>query len=170
MPSTTASRNGASDLTGKVVVEAGRAMLPVLSGKLLAAVADRAVGAVDSLAGRLDDYGAGQRDRSSREEAPAAETGTDSAPARQGVGERSSAVWSMVITQTRVLLDFLMTLLRKAAEFLRTLAARARQRQAPEGTDAELEALEDEDADLDDTDDLDEDDTEDDVDDGSRVS
>ena len=154
MATSTASRNGTSELTGKVVAEAGRAMLPVLSGKLLAAVADRAVGAVDSLAGRLDDYGAGQRDRAPREEASA-----EVEPARSNLGERSSAMWSMAITQTRVLLDFLMTLLRKAAEFLRNLAARARQRQAPEGTDAELEALEDDDADetddLDDTDDTD---------------
>ena len=168
MATSTASRNGTSELTGKVVAEAGRAMLPVLSGKLLAAVADRAVGAVDSLAGRLDDYGAGQRDREPREKAPAE---VDAEPARSNVGERSSAMWSMAITQTRVLLDFLMTLLRKAAEFLRNLAARARRRQAPEGTDAELEALEGEDTDLDETDDVDADEgDEDDADEEPQAS
>lgn len=139
MPTTTPSRS-ASDLPGKVVVEAGRAMLPVLAGKLLAAVADRAVDAVDSLAGRLDDLGAEQR-------APRRQAEPDATPARSGGGGGTGAAFSLVVTQARALLDLLMRLLQQAAQALRGLAARARRQQAPAGHDAEREALEDADED-----------------------
>lgn len=143
MTTATPTRPNTSDLQGQVLVDAGRRMLPVLTSRLLAAVADRAEAGIDSLSDRLGELA---ENGGSRRERPApAASDTAEAPS----GGLLTTVWTMAIQQARVFLDLVVRLLAQAAAAARTAAERLRARRAPEGIDDEpdpaaLEGAEDE--------------------------
>ena len=165
MTTTAEPRSRTSDLTGTVVVEAARRMLPALTARVLAAATDRVLEKVDQLAERLDDVADnGLPERAPRRaDAAAADSGQKGGGAGSGP---LGAAFSLLVTQARALLDFVVALLARAAAALRTTAERARRTQAPEGIDEEKAALEadDDPEDLDEAEDLDEDDEADEAD------
>jgi hypothetical protein len=142
---TTRTANGTStpsDMTGQVLAEAARRMVPVLTGKLLTAIADQAVARVDGLADRLDDY----RDHgpAGRAEPRAAEPDEADEEPRPSM---ASTALAFLAEQLRTVLATLVRLAAQALEMLRRATERLRARRAPEGIDAEAEALEQDDED-----------------------
>jgi hypothetical protein len=121
----TATRPTTRDLTGQMMTDAARRMLPVIAGKLLAAAADRAVEGIEGLADRLEDLG------TPAEDTDAADGDADAG----GSGGRMSAVFAFLTEQTRIVLRFLARLAAQAAEMLRRATDRLRARRAPEGID-----------------------------------
>ncbi|MFC5066046.1 hypothetical protein [Actinomycetospora atypica] len=119
----TTTRSTTRDATNQMMAEAARRMLPVIAGRVLAAVTDRAVEGIEGLAHRLDDLGA----PSDEADAPA--------PRESGSGGGMSTVLSFVVEQVRTALQLLARLVAQAAEMLRRATARLRARQAPEGID-----------------------------------
>jgi hypothetical protein len=154
----TTTRPTPRDLTGQLMADAARRMLPVIAGKVLAAAADRAVEGIEGLADRLEDLGAPAEDA----DADAGDTGGRDADAG---GSRSpmSAAFAFVVEQARIVLRFLARLAAQAAEMLRRATQRLRNRRAPEGIDEapapeEISAPEDADDEYDDEHDDDSDD------------
>src|SRR3954447_11073323 len=98
----TTTRPISRDVGGQMMAEAARRMLPVIAGKLLAAVADRAVEGVEGLADRLEDLGTPAGDA----DAPGSDAG---APDGGAGGSRSAvgAAFAFVVEQTRIALRFL---------------------------------------------------------------
>ncbi len=144
MPTTRTANGSASptDMTGEVLAEAARRMVPVLTGKLLTAIADQAVAKVDGLATRLDDYrdhGAARRD-----EPDAADPDTTEDAPKPSI---ASTALAFLTEQLRTALAIVVRLAAQALEMLRRATERLRARRAPEGIDAEAEALEEEDDD-----------------------
>ena len=126
----TTTRPTPRDLSGQLMADAARRMLPVIAGKLLAAAADRAVEGIEGLADRLEDLGAPAEDA----DADSGDTGgrdADAGSSRSPV----SAAFAFVIEQTRIVLRFLAQLAAQAAEMLRRATDRLRARRAPEGID-----------------------------------
>ncbi len=155
MTTATPARPSTSGLQGQVVAEAAQRMLPVITSRLLAAVADRAEASIDALSERLADLA---ENAGSRRERPAE---SEKAP---GDGGLLSSVATMALQQARAFLDLVVRLLAQAAAAARTAAERLRARRAPEGIDdehAELEGADDLEDDLEDEDE-DEDEFEDD--------
>lgn len=149
--STTRTANGVAsptDMTGQVLAEAARRMVPVLTGKLLTAIADQAVARVDGLADRLDDYrdhGPARRDEPDTDEPDTDGPDTTVDTPRPSV---ASTALAFLAEQLRTVLAIVVRLAAQALEMLRRATERLRARRAPEGIDAEAEALEDEDDDL----------------------
>lgn len=118
----TAPRSAAQvtgQVTGPILGEAARRMLPVLAGRVLAAVTDRAVEKVDQLADRLQERSGGE---------PRTPT-----PAE---GEsRTGAAFAFLVEQARLFLAFVVRLVSQALEMLRRATERLRERRAPEGID-----------------------------------
>ncbi|MDD7939393.1 hypothetical protein PHK61_13290 [Actinomycetospora lutea] len=109
----------AGQVTGPILGEAARRMLPVLAGRVLAAVTDRAVAKVDELADRLQERTGGEP----RTPAPAE-------------GEsRVGAAFAFLVEQARLFLAFVVRLASQALEMLRRATERLRERRAPEGID-----------------------------------
>lgn len=151
MPTTHTANGSASptDMTGQVLAEAARRMVPVLTGKLLTALADQAVAKVDGLANRLDDYrdhGPARRDEPDAAADPdvADPDTTEDAP-RPSV---ASTALAFLADQLRTALAIVVRLAAQALEMLRRATERLRARRAPEGIDAEAEALEEDDGDI----------------------
>src|SRR3954447_14969872 len=107
----TTTRPISRDVGGQMMAEAARRMLPVIAGRLLAAVADRAVEGIEGLADRLEDLGGPARDTG----------GEPGGPDGGGGGSRSAvgAAFAFVVEQTRIALRFLAQLAAQAAEMLR---------------------------------------------------
>jgi hypothetical protein len=139
---------GPRQMSNQVLGEAAKRMLPVLAGRVLAAVADRAVEKVDGLADRLGEStgGAGR----TKEEAP------------EGQSSAGAAV-AFVMEQARLFLAFVVRLAAQALEMLRRATEKLRAHRAPEGID-EAPAPEDV-VDPDDPDELEDLDAEDDLED-----
>ncbi|GAA4869892.1 hypothetical protein GCM10023203_18820 [Actinomycetospora straminea] len=127
-----------SSVSGPILGEAARRMLPVIAGRLLAAVVDRAVEKVDDLADRLGERSGSPRPR---EESSGAD----------GSSGRAGAAVAFLLEQARVFLAFVVRIAAQALEALRRATERLRARRAPEGID---EAPSPEEI-LDDADDLD---------------
>jgi hypothetical protein len=125
----TTTRPTPRDLTGALMADAARRMLPVIAGKLLAAAADRAVEGIEGLADRLEDLGAPAEDAAAGDDTVGrdADAGSSRSP--------MSAAFAFVIEQTRIVLRFLARLAAQAAELLRRATHRLRARRAPEGID-----------------------------------
>jgi hypothetical protein len=145
----TTTRPTSRDVGGQMMAEAARRMLPVIAGRLLAAVADRAVEGIEGLADRLEDLGTPAD--------PDAAYGDTGGPDGGAGGSRSAvgAAFAFVVEQTRIALRFLAQLAAQAAEMLRRATERLRARRAPEGIDeapapAEISAPEDVDDEYDD--------------------
>jgi hypothetical protein len=143
-----------ADVSGKILTEAARRMLPVLAGRVLTAVADRAVEKVDGLADRLGERTAGAGGRA-REDAP--QDSGDEGPGRAGVAV------AFLLEQARLFLAFVARLAAQALEMLRRATEKLRAHRAPEGID-EAPAPEDV-VDPDDPDELEDLDAEDDLED-----
>ena len=134
---------GPRQMSNQVLGEAAKRMLPVLAGKVLAAVVDRAVEKVDDLADRLGESSSGAG--GTKEAAP------------EGQSSAGAAV-AFVMEQARLFLAFVVRLAAQALEMLRRATETLRARRAPEGIDEapapeeitapeDLEDLEDEDDD-----------------------
>jgi hypothetical protein len=146
----TTTRPTPRDLTGALMADAARRMLPVIAGKLLAAAADRAVEGIEGLADRLEDLGAPAEDAAADDD-DAGGRDADAGSSRSPM----SAAFAFVIEQTRIVLRFLARLAAQAAEMLRRATHRLRNRRAPEGIDEapapeEISAPEDADDEYDD--------------------
>jgi len=171
---TTTTRPSTREMSGEVMAEAARRMFPVIAGRVLTAVADRAVDRIDQVAGRLDERRAGGGANSAVDDADVADV-DDTAEDEDTGGGRMGAAFAFIVEQARQLLALVVRLAAQAVEMLRRATERLRARRAPEGIDEapapeEITAPEDlEDAeDPDDTDDLD-DAEEDDVDDDAAA-
>ena len=116
-----------SEMSGQILTEAARRMLPVLAGRVLTAVADRAVARVEGLADRLDERRTG--DQPEREDAPAG-----SSEGSEGDGRAGTAV-AFLLEQARLFLAFVARLAAQALEMLRRATEKLRARRAPEGID-----------------------------------
>ncbi|WP_433784490.1 hypothetical protein ACQPX6_30065 [Actinomycetospora sp. CA-101289] len=112
-----------SEMSGQILTEAARRMLPVLAGRVLTAVADQAVAKVEGLADRLDQSRTG--DQQEREDAPASEGGSG----------RAGAAVAFLMEQARLFLAFVARLAAQALEMLRWATEKLRSRRAPEGID-----------------------------------
>jgi hypothetical protein len=115
-----------AEMSGKILTEAARRMLPVLAGRVLTAVADRAVEKVDGLADRLGERTAGAGDRAREDSSP---EGGDESPGRAGVAV------AFLLEQARLFLAFVARLAAQALEMLRRATEKLRARRAPEGID-----------------------------------
>lgn len=146
MPTTHTANGIASptDMTGQVMVEAARRMVPVLTGRLLTALADQAVARVDGFADRLDDYRV--HDPSQRSDEPAEPDEAD-ATEREPRPSAASTALAFLAEQLRTVLAIVVRLAAQALEMLRRATERLRSRRAPEGIDAEVDALDEEDDD-----------------------
>jgi len=113
---------GPRQMSNQVLGEAAKRMLPVLAGRVLAAVVDRAVEKVDGLADRLGESSSGGAAQDSSSDG-------DAAPGRAG-----TAV-AFVLEQTRLFLAFVVRLAAQALEMLRRATETLRARRAPEGID-----------------------------------
>lgn len=147
-----------SSVSGPILNEAARRMLPVIAGRLLAAVVDRAVEKVDDLADRL-----GERSgTSSQRDEPSGSSGSSASSASSG---RAGAAGAFLLEQARLFLAFVVRIATQALEALRRATEQLRARRAPEGIDeapSPEEVLEDTDQDTDE--DTDEDDLDDEYD------
>jgi hypothetical protein len=123
----TTTRPTARDMTGQMMADAARRMLPVIAGKVLTAVADRAVEGIEGLADRLEDLGTPAEDADRDPDGRDADAG--------GSGGRMGAVLAFLTEQTKIVLRFLARLAAQAAEMLRRATDRLRARRAPEGID-----------------------------------
>ena len=112
---------GPRQMSNQVLGEAAKRMLPVLAGKVLAAVVDRAVEKVDGLADRLGESSTGGAG-GTKEEAP------------EGRSSARAAV-AFVMEQARLFLAFVVRLASQALEMLRRATETLRARRAPEGID-----------------------------------
>jgi hypothetical protein len=146
MTTATSARQSPSELQGQVLAEAARRMLPVLTSKLLAAVADRAEASIDALSDRLGDLA---ENGGSRQEKPA-KPAQDDGGSGGGLGGMLATVATMALQQARAFLDLVVRLLAQAAAAARTAAERLRNRRAPEGIDDEPAQIEGADDELDD--------------------
>src|ERR1700712_4194144 len=134
----TTTRPTPRDLSGQLMADAARRMLPVIAGKLLAAAADRAVEGIEGLADRLQELGAppqggaragggseGLADRLEDLGAPAEDAAADGGDTggrdADAGSSRSpmSAAFAFVIEQTRIVLRFLAQLAAPGAGVLR---------------------------------------------------
>jgi hypothetical protein len=115
---------GPRQMSNQVLGEAAKRMLPVLAGRVLAAVVDRAVEKVDGLADRLGESSTGSAGSagSTKEEAP------------EGRSSAGAAV-AFVMEQARLFLAFVVRLAAQALEMLRRATETLRARRAPEGID-----------------------------------
>jgi hypothetical protein len=113
--------------SGPILGEAARRMLPVLAGRVLAAVVDRAVEKVDQLADTLYE----------RSDAPR------STPAPAEGESRAGAAFAFLVEQARLFLAFVVRLAQTALAMLHHATERLRERRAPEGIDEapELEEI-----------------------------
>jgi hypothetical protein len=118
-----------SEMSGQILTEAARRMLPVLAGRVLTAVADRAVAKVEGLADRLDERRTG--DQPDREDAT---SGSEDAEGAGGSGRAGAAV-AFLLEQARLFLAFVARLAAQALEMLRRATEMLRARRAPEGID-----------------------------------
>lgn len=120
--STNGQANGRAtgQVTGPILGEAARRMLPVLAGRVLAAVTDRAVEKVDQLADRLHERSDGAAPRS---------------PAPAEGESRVGAAFAFLVEQARLFLALVVRLASQALEMLRRATERLRERRAPEGID-----------------------------------
>ncbi|HWN27108.1 MAG TPA: hypothetical protein VNP37_09085 [Actinomycetospora sp.] len=118
-----------SEMSGQILTEAARRMLPVLAGRVLTAVADRAVAKVEGLADRLDERRTG--DQPDREDAP---VGSEGSEGSEGSGRGGAAV-AFLLEQARLFLAFVARLAAQALEMLRRATEMLRARRAPEGID-----------------------------------
>lgn len=124
----TTTRPSSRDLTGALMADAARRMLPVIAGKLLVAATDRAVEGIEGLADRLEELGAPADDASDADtDAPRGDDG--------GSRSRVSATLAFLTEQFRIVLRFLARLAAQAAVMLRRATDRLRARRAPEGID-----------------------------------
>jgi len=124
----TTTRPSSRDLTGALIADAARRMLPVIAGKLLVAATDRAVEGIEGLADRLEELGAPADDASDRDaDAPRGDEG--------GSPSRVSTALTFLTEQFRIVLRFLARLAAQAAVMLRQATDRLRARRAPEGID-----------------------------------
>ena len=143
----TTTRPSSRDLTGALMADAARRMLPVIAGKLLAAAADRAVEGIEGLADRLEELGTPAEDGSDGDtDSPRGDDGGSRSPA--------GAAFAFLTEQLRIVLRFLARLAAQAAAMVRRANDRLRARRAPEGIDAapapeEISAPEDLDGDAD---------------------
>lgn len=112
---------GPRQMSNQVLGEAAKRMLPVLAGRVLAAVVDRAVEKVDGLADRLGESGTGG-------------TGGTKEDAPEGQSSAGAAV-AFVMEQARLFLAFVVRLAAQALEMLRRATEALRARRAPEGID-----------------------------------
>ncbi|MEJ2864586.1 hypothetical protein [Actinomycetospora flava] len=108
-----------TQISGPILAEAGRRMLPVLAGRVLAAVTDRAVEKVDQLADRL--YEASEAPRRS--------------PAPAEGESRPAAAFAFLVEQARLFLAFVVRLAQAGLAMLQQATERLRERRAPEGID-----------------------------------
>lgn len=108
-----------SQISGPILAEAGRRMLPVLAARVLAAVTDRAVEKVDELADRLYE----------RSEAPRR------SPAPADGESRAGAAFAFLVEQARLFLAFVVRLAQAGLAMLQRAAERLREQRAPEGID-----------------------------------
>jgi hypothetical protein len=115
-----------SEMSGQILTEAARRMLPVLAGRVLTAVADQAVAKVEGLADRLDERRTGAPPEG--EDAPAGNGGSE------GSGRAGAAV-AFLLEQARLFLAFVARLAAQALEMLRRATEKLRARRAPEGID-----------------------------------
>jgi hypothetical protein len=115
-----------SEMSGQILTEAARRMLPVLAGRVLTAVADQAVAKVEGLADRLDERRTGEQPE--REDAPSGGEGSE------GSGRAGAAV-AFLMEQARLFLAFVARLAAQALEMLRRATEKLRSRRAPEGID-----------------------------------
>jgi hypothetical protein len=115
-----------SEMSGQILTEAARRMLPVLAGRVLTAVADQAVAKVEGLADRLDERRTGEQPE--REDAPSGGEGSE------GSGRAGAAV-AFLMEQARLFLAFVARLAAQALEMLRRATETLRSRRAPEGID-----------------------------------
>ncbi|WP_328303969.1 hypothetical protein [Actinomycetospora sp. NBC_00405] len=111
---------GPRQMSNQVLGEAAKRMLPVLAGRVLAAVVDRAVEKVDGLADRLG-------------ESTGSAGGTKEA-APEGQSSAGAAV-AFVMEQARLFLAFVVRLAAQALEMLRRATETLRAHRAPEGID-----------------------------------
>ncbi|GAA4937485.1 hypothetical protein EV188_103605 [Actinomycetospora succinea] len=108
-----------SQMSNQILGEAARRMLPVLAGRVLAAVTDRAVEKVDQLADRLHES-----------------TDTQARTPKPAEGQsRTGAAFAFLLEQARLFLAFVVRLASQALEMLRRATERLRERRAPEGID-----------------------------------
>jgi hypothetical protein len=110
---------GPRQMSNQVLGEAAKRMLPVLAGRVLAAVVDRAVEKVDGLADRLGEAGSG---------------GGREKPASEDQGRAGAAV-AFLMEQARLFLAFVVRLAAQALEMLRSATEKLRASRAPEGID-----------------------------------
>jgi hypothetical protein len=113
---------GPRQMSNQVLGEAAKRMLPVLAGRVLAAVVDRAVEKVDGLADRLGESSTGSAGGTTEKEAP------------EGRSSAGAAV-AFVMEQARLFLAFVVRLAAQALEMLRRATEALRARRAPEGID-----------------------------------
>jgi hypothetical protein len=109
---------GPRQMSNQVLGEAAKRMLPVLAGRVLAAVVDRAVEKVDGLADRLGESTGGTTEKA----------------APEGQSSAGAAV-AFVMEQARLFLAFVVRLAAQALEMLRRATETLRARRAPEGID-----------------------------------
>jgi hypothetical protein len=117
-----------SEASKQILTDAARRMLPVLAGRVLAAVADRAVEKVDGLADRLGERTATVGGRTARED-------DGDAGGSAGGSGRAGVAFSFLLEQARLFLAFVARLAAQALEMLRRATERLRARRAPEGID-----------------------------------
>jgi hypothetical protein len=120
-----------SEMSGQVLTEAARRMLPVLAGRVLTAVADRAVARVEGLADRLDERRTGEQPE--HEDAPSG--GSSSGGSSSEGSGRAGAAVAFLLEQARLFLAFVARLAAQALEMLRRATEKLRARRAPEGID-----------------------------------
>lgn len=133
---TTAARPSPGEMSGEVMAEAARRMFPVIAGRLLTAVADRAVEKVDQLAVRLDGHREHGRNRDAAGRTDVADVDDTAGATDRGFGGgRMGAAFAFVVEQARLLLQLVVRLAAQAVEMLRRATERLRARRAPEGID-----------------------------------
>lgn len=160
----TTTRPNTREMSGEVMADAARRMFPVIAGRVLTAVADRAVDRIDRVAGRLDERRTGggaptdTTDTDDLDDAEDTDTDADTDEDQGTGGGRMGAAFAFIVEQARQLLAIVVRLAAQAVEMLRRATERLRARRAPEGIDEapapeEITAPEDlEDDDLEDDD------------------
>ncbi|WP_345423381.1 hypothetical protein [Actinomycetospora chlora] len=119
---------GPRQMSNQILSEAAARMLPVLAGRLLAAIVERAVEKVEGLAEQLDSSHDGS-ERSRNGSTPERDD------AEGGGGGRVGAAVGFLMEQARLFLAFVVRLAAQGLEMLRQATAKLRARRAPEGID-----------------------------------
>src|SRR5689334_14502627 len=114
---------GPRQMSNQILSEAAARMLPVLAGRLLAAIVERAVEKVEGLADQLDSSHDG-KERSRNGSTP----DRDSDEGGGGGGGRVGAAVGFLLEQARLFLAFVVRLAAQGLEMLRQATAKLRAR------------------------------------------